>query len=94
LAGRKTVETELNRSLQSEPPEEPLAVARRLGYRSTHQIAITYSQPFKTIRERSEAHKKEESLSEVRAQLLAALSKMPPPTLKETVRKLGFSDGV
>jgi hypothetical protein len=64
-----------------------------LGYRSTHHIAITYSQAFKKIRERYEAHKKTQFLSEVRAQLDAALSRMPPPTLRDTSKKLGVSDG-
>lgn len=72
---------------------EPLAVAKRLGYRSTHQIAITYSQPFKKIRERYEAHKTGQFLSEMRAQLNAVLSQTPPPTLRDTTRKLGVSDG-
>jgi len=93
LKRRKTVETELNQSLQSDPPDEPLAVARRLGYGSTHRLRIKYSQPFKRIRDRYEAYKKAQFLSEMRAQLDAALSQMPPPTLKDTTRKLGVSDG-
>jgi AraC-like DNA-binding protein len=93
LARRKTVETELNRSLQSDLPEEPRAVAKRLGYRSTHRLRITYSQPFKRIRDRYEAHKKAQFLSEMRTQLDAAHTQVPPPTLKDTARKLGVSDG-
>jgi hypothetical protein len=64
-----------------------------LGYRSTHQIAITYSQPFKKIRERYEAHTKARFLSEMRALLDSALSQMPPLTLKDTSRKLDVTDG-
>jgi len=93
LERRKTVENELNRSLQCDPPEEPLAIARRLGYRSTHQIAITYSQPFKKLRERYEAHTRARFLSEMRAQLAVVLSQLPPPTLKDTTKELGVSDG-
>jgi len=93
MARRNLVESELNRSLHCDPPEEPLVVARRLGYRSTHRLRITYSQPFKRIRERYEAHKKTQFLSEVRAQLDAALTQVPPRTLKDTKRKLGVSDG-
>ena len=93
LARRKIVETELNRSLQSDLPEEPRAVARRLGYGSTHQLKIKYSQLFKNIRDRHQAHKKAQFLSEMRTQLDAALTQVPPPTLKDTTRKLGVSDG-
>lgn len=93
LERRKTVETELNRSLQSDPPEEPLTVAKRVGYRSTHRLRTKYSQPFKRIRDRYEAHKKAQFLSEMRTQLEAAYTQVPPPTLKDTTRKLGVSDG-
>jgi hypothetical protein len=93
LARRSTVESELNSSHRSDLPEDPLAVARRLGYGSTHQLRTKYSQPFKRIRDRYDAHKRTQLLSGVRVQLDAALSETPPPTLKDTLRKLDVSDG-
>ncbi|MDX6577318.1 MAG: hypothetical protein QOE96_3271 [Blastocatellia bacterium] len=91
-ARKKFVESELRKSLETDPPEALLTVARRLGYVSAHILRLRYKEFSRRIQSRYEAHKKALLLSEICAQLNAALSETPPPTLKNTTRKLGVSD--
>jgi hypothetical protein len=86
------VESELRKSLETDPPENLLTVARRLGYKSSHELGLRHQELCRKIRSRYEAHQKAQFLSEMRARLNAVLSETPPPTLKETMRKLSVSD--
>jgi len=91
-ARRQFVESELRKSLQTDPPEDLLTAAQRLGYVSTHELGLRYKELSRKIRARYEAHQKVQSLSKMRAQLNAVLSETPPPTLKDSMRKLSVSD--
>jgi len=91
-ARKHFVESELRKSLKSDPPEDLLTVARRLGYKLTHELGLRHQELCRKIRSRYEAHKKAQFLSEMRGQLNEVLSESPPPTLKVTMRKLDVSD--
>jgi len=93
VARRCLVESELKKSLQSNPPEELLAVAKRLGYVSTHELGLRYKELSKKIRSRFEDYQSRQLVKQVRLKLASILSEMPPPTLKETLHRLGRSDG-
>ncbi len=91
-ARKHFVESELRKSLESDAPEDLLTVAKRLGYKSTHELGLRHPTLCRKIRSRYEAHHKAQFLSDIGSRLNAVLSETPPPTLKETMRKLGASD--
>src|ERR1044072_2525178 len=93
IARRYFVESELKKSLQSNPPEELLAVAKRLGYVSSHELGLRYKELSRKVRSRFEDYRKRQLVEHLRLKLASILSEMPPPTLKDTLHRLGRSDG-
>jgi len=93
VARRCLVESELKKSLQRNPPEELVAVAKRLGYVSTHELGLRYKELSKKIRSRFEDYQSSQLVKQVGLQLASILSEMPPLTLKDTLHRLGRSDG-
>jgi hypothetical protein len=93
IARRCLVESELEKSLQSNPPEELLAVAKRLGYVSTHELGLRYKELSKKIRSRFKDYEKSQFMEHARLKLASILSEMPPPSLKDTLQRLGRSEG-
>jgi hypothetical protein len=91
-ARKHFVESELRKSLETDPPEDLLTVARRLGYKSTHEPGLRHQALCRKIRSHYERHQTARFLSKMRARLNEVLSESPPPNLKDTMRKLGVSD--
>jgi hypothetical protein len=89
---RHFVQSELRKSLETDPPEDLLSVAKRLGYKSSHELGLRHQELCRKIRSRYEAHQKAKFLSDIGSRLNAVLSETPPPTLKDTMRNLDVSD--
>jgi len=79
--------------LERYPPEPLLVVGRRLGYRATHHLRLTYKELSRKIQSRFEAYEKSHFVEQAWLKLASILSEMPPPTLKDTLHRLGRSDG-
>jgi len=90
---RRRVKDELEKSLKTDPPEQVIAISKRLGYQTNSSLSTAYPELCRKIRIRYETHKKDLLLTKAKTTLNMIAAEIPPPSLSASLRSLAVSDG-
>lgn len=89
---RAKIEGELRHALESDPPVSLNAISGKLGYKTTAMLRTGFPKECSEIRQRYEAHTRDQLLSKIGVALRAILVEIPPPPLNASLRRIGVSD--
>lgn len=90
---RKCLKDELEKSLKGNPPEQLIAISKRLGYQTNSSLRSAHPELSRKIRIRYETYKRSLLLTKAKITLNVITAEIPPPSLNASLRRLSVSDG-